>query len=643
MAGQHDCVTWIRVMRWWWEEEWWGFSRLSKQWTVVMFACSSLEKWWPQLIIGCFGMESWGGWMTVVLPSVLGNGRICMMSELKLEKCKLRTGISLKQLMGKRVSDCTREFPWAEWKDLVVGSDMCSDEESWWSGEDVRACLLPVRNPYDPFNDLENFIDVMIVVFCFFVFSNKPTNWRKVFFFLWVFCGNKQVKTKIMLGIWSVAKKSCFLSFHQVRIFLWQKKKQMVLPNNKCQESAPFSFFFDHFGWNLRFFQLFCWAKSSFGAEISSQIHTFLFSLINGLTEFLSFLWIGWTAFWEKEYTLTHMIFENNFLSLETNVQEGFGRTAFHLWGSSGANCWQKHSMFSSKGSSSRYVRIFLLQQSFSPNKTKLKETQSNTIQSTTKKRRVFFSCICDWVQKKQLLLFYPKEFGNQLSLWQFLSPKQVEDVIFWSQGQALVWLSPLQFQRPFKNVQTKQSTRSWLWAEPSPIPKHRFQHMTFVMFMSNIFSRTKLRRNNWLIFCFAFSQVKRFARIGQLPRTLKSHVVITLLILADDKFKSQQQQTGKCVLLAQHWLSSTPNTRSKMRFASWMSLFKFTRPKFEWDDKVGPVSLFECCCTESAAFWKSHKKLKKSQKKVFFLWTKTLLPFYWSAAEQKLKLNKIS
>ena len=169
--------------------------------------------------------------------------------------------------------------------------------------------------------------------------------------------------------------------------------------------------------------------------------------------------------------------------------------------------------------------------------------------------------------------------------------------------------------------------------------------------------------------FCFAFSQVKRFARIGQLIRTLKWSLLCLFLLITNSTDPTTTATNKKCVFWwCDVWPSGTAlvefHTKHKAENAirlSWMGLFKFARVKiwvrwkqacfFSFQNRVvgQRARLDQCHCSgvvvvnwaHSAVFWKSHKNWKKSQKKVLsFVVQNCSFHFYWSA-EQKPKLNK--
>ena len=103
-------------------------------------------------------------------------------------------------------------------------------------------------------------------------------------------------------------------------------------------------------------------------------------------------------------------------------------------------------------------------------------------------------------------------------------------------------------------------------------------------------------------------------------------------------------------VLLEQHWLSSTPNTKLKMLFVSLGSVcWNLHESKFEWDetrlDQRHCLGVVVTNGEKSAVFWKIQKNWKNSQKRVFLLWSKTVpsiwLSWCWTKTEtQQNKKN---
>ena len=169
--------------------------------------------------------------------------------------------------------------------------------------------------------------------------------------------------------------------------------------------------------------------------------------------------------------------------------------------------------------------------------------------------------------------------------------------------------------------------------------------------------------------FLFCIFTGERFARIGQLIRTRQcGHCFVYSCWKQIQLTQPQQQQTRNecfddvmCDLLEQHWLSSTKHEAENAFHLSWWVCSNLHESKFEWDENKFVFSLFRtelwvkwtrldrCNCSsvvvmnwaKSAVFWKSHKNWKNCEQRSLFCGPKLFLRFYWSAAEQKPKLNK--
>ena len=216
-----------------------------------------------------------------------------------------------------------------------------------------------------------------------------------------------------------------------------------------------------------------------------------------------------------------------------------------------------------------------------------------------------------------------------------------------WSQGQALAWLSPLKFSnsskvfKPINQSQVQSPNNSH--APHTPNTQHPQAHA------QHFRQKHQIETKQLTDFCFAFSQVKRFARIGQLIRTLKWSLLCLFLLITNSTDPTTTATNKKCVFWwCDVWPSATAlvgfHTKHKAENAirlSWMGLFRVRWKQacfFSFQNRVvrQRTRLDQCHCSgvvvvnwaQSAVFWKSHKNWKNRKKRSFFCGPKLFLPF---------------